>query len=428
MPIRRPMFVVFIVSIILALSLVPAAQAQDQVKTCPMVVSESLTALGTNCANLSRNSSCLGHEEVQHTSFVGIVPSDFYTNPGDRAALTEVETIQTGAFNLPQELWGLNVMNVDANVPLGFSQKGVIFIQFGGVEVENGVEPPDAVQLVNGINATTSADTDLLTWPPPSVPGHASETMLSVPAGSSVSIDAVSPTADYGRAVFQNNVGWISMAAITSNFDFSGLPVIGVDDMTPMQNFYFRTGIGGTSCDEAPSLLFIQGPDNVAVDVEVFEQPVRIQSTIILRSLPPGDQLGNQLELIVLSGLAILYPDTPQQIIVPPGYKSIIPLCSEFASLGIEGDADEKAACGSWGTPIPLTSDELAELDPLEDLPGNVTNYDIEIPIVVTCSGNPPGNCVSQLFFPNQAALNEAIAACEAGELSEEICQYLGVF
>lgn len=426
MPRGRTLFLIVTVFLLVALSMVFVAQAQDTGKTCPEVVSDSLTALGMNCANLGRNSSCLGHEEVRHTSFVGSVPAGFYTQPGDRVDLPNVETVQTGPFNLAQEVWGLNVMNVNANVPLSASQRGVVFVQFGGVEVENGVEPDSAVQLVNGINVTTLAATDLLTWSQPAETGHASEVIASIPSGASVSLDALSPASDFGRVVYQNQVGWVSLASVdTSGVDLSGLPVIGADDYTPMQSFYFRTGVGGIPCTEAPSLLFVQGPDNVSVDIQVFKQPVRIESTVVFRSLPPGDQLGNTLELIVLSGLAKLYPDTPNEIIVPPGYKSTLLLCSEFDSLGIEGDSDEKPACGTWSQPIKLTEAELEELKPVEDIPDNITDYPVDVPIIV--NGSCFGECESTLYFPNQAALDAAIAACQAGELDDETCQYLGV-
>jgi len=89
--------------------------------------------------------------------------------------------------------------------------------------------------------------------------------------------------------------------------DLSSLVTIGPDSMTPMQSFYFRTGINGTPCVQAPSLLYVQGPNNVPVDIQVFQKNVRIESTIIFRSLPPGDTLGTQLEIIVLSGLGKLF-------------------------------------------------------------------------------------------------------------------------
>lgn len=426
MPARRLLLLISLLSLAVILSMAVVVDAQDTADLCPTIVSNALTTLGTNCANLGRNASCLGYPEVQHTSFVGTVPADFYTQPGDRVGLDEVETVQTGPFVLSQELWGLNVMNVDANIPYAFSDRGVVFIQFGGVEVENGVEPPEAVQLVDGVNVATTGLTDLLTWPAPSEPGHESEVMTSVPAGTVVSIDAVSPASTFARAVFGNSVGWVSLSALdTSSADLSGLPTIGADDMTPMQNFYFRTGVGGISCEEAPSLLFVQGPESAAVDIRAFEQPIRIESTIILRSLPPGDQLGAQLQLITLSGLAKLYPDTPNEIIVPPGFSSTIPLCSEFESLGIEGDTDEKATCGTWSTPVPLTANDLGACEAVEGLPDNTLYYNVGCPNIIEASGS--GGVVPQLFFADQGALDAAIAACQAGELSAEICQYLGI-
>ena len=409
----------------MTLSMVAVVQAQTGA-TCEAVVSQSLTDLATNCANLSRNETCLGHEEVTHTAFASTVPEDFYTQAGDRADLLDVESIQTAPFDLAEENLGLNVMNVAANLPHALSQKGVIFLQFGGVEVENGVEPESALQLVNGISLTTTAGTDLLTWPPPSVDGHSSETILAVPAGATVSIDAIDPTQRYGRAVYQSRVGWVSLAALNATgVDLNGLPAIGADSFTPMQNFYLRTGIGGTPCADAPSLLFVQSPSNVTVDLQVFDEPIRIGSAIVLRTVPPGDQLGNSLEIVTLSGLAVLYPDTDHEVIVPPGHKSIIPLCDPFLSLGIEGDEEEKAGCGNWSSPVPLTADELDELQLIENIPNNITSTTVIIPVLVPCSGS--SGCESQLFFPDQTALNAAIAACQANELPDSICQYLGI-
>ncbi len=423
---RRHALLVLVISLVGAMFTIAFAAEAQQAKTCPIVVSDSLTSLGTSCANLSRNTSCYGHDNVQHTAFTQAVPADFYTQPGDRADLSLTATIQTGPFDLSQEIWGLNVMNVNANLPYSLSPKGVVYVQFGGVEVESAVPTDQAVVLPEtGTTVATTSGTNLLTWPAPSISGHASDVVTPVPEGSSLSVDAVNPAGDFVRAVYQNRVGWVSLSALDSSVDLSGLPSIGPDDMTPMQSFYYRTGIGGTSCEQAPSLLFIQGPQNASVDLRVFQQPIRIESTIVLRSIPPGDQLGNQLELIVLSGLAVVYPDTPQQIIIPPGFKTTIDLCDQFESLGIEGDADEKATCGTWSQPIPLTPDELNQLKPIEGIPGNIINYPIIIPIIINTSG--AGGVPSQLVFPDQSALDAAIAACQAGTLPQSICQYLGI-
>lgn len=427
MPKRHPAFISLLILIVVTLSVAVVADAQEQLRpTCPSIVQDALRDLGTNCATLDRNTSCYGHAEVQHTAFIPSFPSDFYTTPGDRSDLYDTETIQTGPFNLAQELWGVNVMNVDANLPSGFSPKGVVYIQMGGVEIENGVEPVAAVTLVDGITVATSGDTDLLSWPPPSIEGHASEFVAAVPAGTSLSADAVDPTGNFARVIFQDRVGWVSLNTLnTSGIDLGGLPEIGASDFTPMQHFYYRTGIGGLNCDEAPSLIFVQGPNTTPVDIMIHDTPIRIESSVVMRSLPPGDQLGDQLELFTVSGLLKINPDTPEEIIVPPGFFSTVPLCPEFESLGIEGDADEKAACGPWSLPRPLTLDELDVCQAVAGLPDNLLYYPVGCPEPIEPSG--AGQAVAQLFFPDPAALNRARQACEEGNLPAEICEYLGI-
>lgn len=421
---RRFVLAVLLLGVVVILSSAFTVSAQ-QATTCPALVSSALNQLGTNCANLERNTSCYGFERVQHTAFAESTPADFYTTPGDRSSLTITQTIQTGPFNLAAEQYGLNVMNVEANLPLALPGKGVIYIQTGGVEVENGVEPDEAVDLSGtALNVATTVQTDLLTWPPPSVEGHASTVMSSLPSGAQLIVDAVNPGGDYVRAVYQNSAGWVSLDALGGSVDVAGLPVIGPDSMTPMQDFYFRTGIGGTPCADAPSLLFIQGPNNASVDLTVFDQPIRIESTIILRTLPPGDQLGDRLQLIVLSGLAILYPDSPNPIFVAPGFYTTIGLGPVFVSLGIEGDADEKGTVGRWSQPVRLTQEELDELNFVENFPNNIVNYPVDVPVVTTPS--TVGGSGSLLIFSDPSALAAAQVACANGELPTAVCDYLG--
>ena len=314
-------------------------------------------------------------------------------------------------------------MSVQANLPNALPGKGLVYLQLGGMEVENAVQPEVAVTLPDsGISVNSTAATDLLTWPSPSIPGHTSEQIVSIPAGSALSADALNPGGDFVRVVFQNQAGWVSKSFLDSSVDLTSLPAIGPDDYTPMQKFYFRTGIGGTPCTEAPSLVFVQAPNNASVDINLFDQPVRIQSTMVLRTLPPGDQLGNRVELIVLYGLVRLYPDTPSEIIVPPGFKTTISLSDLFVSLGIEGDADEKGTIGTWSLPIPLTQVDLDGLKVLEHLPNNLINYPIEIPIIFHFSTN--GGGLPGFIFRNQRALDRVRALCASGRIPANICHY----
>jgi len=421
---RNYLLLVLLVSITLLFSITSTVAAQTPIpKTCPSVVAEALSALGTNCANVARNTSCYGHDTVVHTAFSQDVP---YNQPAQRADLSMTKTIQTGPLDLANELWGLNVMSVNANLPNDLQPQHLVYIQMGGVEIENAVPIESAVQLPeHGLLVTTSSQTDLLTWPSPSIPGHTSEIITTVPAGASVSLDAVNPASNFVRAVYQNQVGWLNKLAIESSANLNTLVTIGPDSMTPMQSFYFRTGIGGTPCAQAPSLVYIQGPNSTPVDIEVFKQPVRIESTIVLRSVPPGDQLGDRLELIVLSGLGIVYPDTPGQIFIPPGFKSSISLCPEFKSLGIEGDEDEKAPCSRWSDPVPLSDNELNGCKPFEGLPDNVGNYPIHCPTRTCPSGIGHAKC--HLQFPDPHAIDGIRRACQNGHVPPDICAAFGI-
>lgn len=334
--VRRNLLVLVFMIVLFSVSITIPAYAQDAATTCSALVSNALTALGTNCANLDRSTSCFGFPEIPHTAFTEDVPADFYAEPGDRADVAIIEAIQTGPLNLEDGVWGLNVMNVNANLLADDAGKGVVFVQFGGVEIESAVDPDDVAS-----------------------------------------------------------------------------------DLTPMQSFYLRTGLGGVPCAEAPSLLFVQAPGGIPSDIFVYEQPIRIQSTIILRLTPAG----NALELIVLSGIAILNAGTPNEIIVPPGFIVSIALASDLLDLGIEGDVDDQGAVGSWSTPRPLTSEELEALSAIEDIPGNLINYEVLLPQIV--AGSSVGGVIPVLMFPNAEALDQARALCDAGTLPDEICEYL---
>ena len=216
----------------------------------------------------------------------------------------------------------------------------------------------------------------------------------------------------------------MAVAALQDAENLGDLPVITPDDHTPMQSFYFRVGIGGQSCALAPSLLIIQGPPDVPVDIRLHDTNIRIESTIVLRTLPPGDQLGDAVELITLFGMATIHPGQPDAIRVPPGFSSQVSL-GEFTSLGIEGDEDEKTLSGGWSDPRPLTQDEFDQLNILTNLPSNILHYPIEIPSIVRPSGI--GQVIARLIFRNPRALAVARRACERDLLPENICQYLGL-
>lgn len=404
--------------ILLAALLTPQVTVLAQ-GSCPALIDEALSRVGTACAGLDRNNACYGYNAID-TVFTEPMPEHTFTQPGDRVPLIQVKSISPAAANVANGEYGVSVLNVQANLPNTLPGQSVRFILIGGQELENGVEPEDALLPSDAfVNATTVSQAQLR----PTFDGATDlTTYITVPASSTVMLDAVSDDGQQVRAVFQERGGWMDRAALSPDTDLSSLPMIGPADMTPMQAFYLPVGeTGSRGCSQAPAMLVVQGPEDHVIDIQVYDIAIRIQSSIILRLAGSGSNV--RLELIVLDGLATIFPGTPRELIVPPGYLTSIDLDDVPSSLGIEGDADERAPIGNWSTPRVLSRGELQLLRVLGNLPANVLNYVLSIPQLVQASG--VGGPIPRLIFANPRALAAVTRACEQGRLPANVCEML---
>src|SRR5690242_6792574 len=108
--------ILFLGSILLLVFPVVGASAQDVGGVCPGVVNEALAELGTNCANMGRNTACYGFNNVA-ADFNVSVPDNFFTTTNDRADLVTINSLQTGTLELGDDRWGVSLLNVQANIP-----------------------------------------------------------------------------------------------------------------------------------------------------------------------------------------------------------------------------------------------------------------------------------------------------------------------
>lgn len=95
----------FLGSMLLLLLPAFATSAQTGGGVCPGVVNEALAQLGTNCANMGRNSACYGFNNVE-ADFNVPVPDGFFTTTDERAELVTVNALKTGPLDLTQDQWG----------------------------------------------------------------------------------------------------------------------------------------------------------------------------------------------------------------------------------------------------------------------------------------------------------------------------------
>jgi LysM repeat protein len=111
--------------------------------TCSTLVEEALDVLGSNCSELGRNTACYGNFSVDADFKQDVTEDVEFTNPTDRSPIEVIETLRTGAFDEENGVWGIAVMNVQANIPGTLPGQGVTYLLLGGAEVTDASETSD---------------------------------------------------------------------------------------------------------------------------------------------------------------------------------------------------------------------------------------------------------------------------------------------
>lgn len=329
------------------------AQTQDNA-ACPTIVKEALSSLGQSCADLSRNTACYGFNQVS-ALFTEDVSDDFFSKPSDRAELVRMQSIQTAALDDSLKQWGVAVLSVQANIPNTLPGQAARFVLLGDVTLDNNVPADEAnLSTAEPVEVSTATGANIR-----SAPSRRGNVLMSVPANTILLADALSADQAWARVTYnQATVGWMSREVLNSTVAVDALPVISeAIRRTPMQAFTFRTRPGGTDCIEAPSALLVQGPENVEIQITANGTDISIGSTILLQT---EDDL---MRLATLSGKAQV-----NGITVPAGFTVEAPL------------GDDGETSGDFGGFRPMTRRELDALKTLENLPGNILNYAIELP------------------------------------------------
>ncbi len=356
MNMRLVQFIVALIAASGALTIAPGlGLAQTDAGACPALVRRALSDLGQNCDQLERNSACYGFNRVDAT-FAETVDESFFSQPADRSPLVKLETIETAPLDTALERWGIALLNVQANLPNTLPGQAVTFILMGDVAVENAVPLQEALLSVEPVMVTTTVGANLR-----SRADIRANVVGSVPAGTELAADGLSADSQWLRVLFRAGPAWINRGLVTAAADLDELPVITRETRTPMQAFYFRSApIGDPLCQESPpSLLVVQGPQNVRVDITANGADITIGSTIVLWILP-----GNRLQIVVISGQARV-----GGVLVPAGFKITAPLSE-----------DGRTVVGPWGPPEPIDDQDREWLEPLELLPPELLHYPIIVP------------------------------------------------
>lgn len=367
-------------ALLIALALMPgAARSQPPVidDICPVIVDKALDAVGTHCTGLERNRACYAYVRVDAT-FAVAVDDDVFSEPADITDIALLRSLQTTALTPEDDLWGVAVLNVQANVPLTLPGQAVMFLLLGNAQVENRVDVAQAFVPRNPVLVAVESDQRVNLR---SGPGLVHNVVMSVDSGTWLAADGLSADGEWLRVFHQNAPAWIYRPLVRSPLAWllTGLPTIDDDLRTPMQAFYFTTGLGVPVCNEAPDAVVVQGPQNVTVSLSVNGADITIGSTVVLlgdfvRGMNPDTGQpyaeGCRLtQMIVLDGSADL--DTGQ-FSLPTGYMAETIACP---------DADgELVQQGEWGNISPAPPELLQRFETLERLPDGVLRYPVRVP------------------------------------------------
>jgi hypothetical protein len=349
---NRIVVICLLLVLALLLSLPPAVSGQADI--CPALVEDALAAVGNNCTGLGRNSVCYGFNQVSAT-FVQTQAEDFFSLPADRAELVSLETIQTSPLDVDQSEWGIAVMDVQADLPSALPGQGVLFLLLGDVTLENQV-PVESAAGVGPIPVTTTVNLNLR-----SGPTTRANVLGSLPTGTTVIADRRSEAGDWLRVVFEDQIGWVSTEFVAASGDILTLPTLEDAPLGAMQAFRLETAITGLRCAEAPpSLLVVQGPQDVQVQLSINGLEFSLGSTAVFQTTD-----AETLQIGVLDGEL----ETDDGTIIEEGFTGLFTLDpTGFVLLDEEPEVR------------PFMPEELEDLRGLDNFPQELLHYPIEVP------------------------------------------------
>jgi uncharacterized protein YgiM (DUF1202 family) len=248
---------------------------------CPVLVETALQMVADSCTDLGRDEACYGHSRVDATFWDE--QADFaFSQPSDRVALIDLQSITTHPLDVEAETWGIAALHVQADVPDTLPGQAVTFLLMGDATLENAVPPEQAAQPVEPVAATASMGANLR-----SRPSTNANVVSSVPAGAGLSLIGVNTAGDwYQVALEDGGTAWVWADLIVAE-DNDALAALPIRDATapaygPMQAVYFSTGLGDPACNEAPNALVVQSPAGVEVTLSINDLEVTLSSTIVL--------------------------------------------------------------------------------------------------------------------------------------------------
>ena len=297
-----------------------------QEDTCADIIQQAMVTVEETCAITGRNQACYGNISLEATPREGVENFRF-EQQGDIAGVADVDTLRLRGLDPVENIWGIALMKIQANLPDSLPGENVTFLLFGDVEIQNAVKDEALATLEitsnGGINVRTGPSTDYR------VAGSLSSGETAIASGRNADgswLRIQIPDTD--------SLGWVAAQLVTAAGDVESLSVVDASEQetpfTPMQAFYFRTGIAGTTCTEAPeSGILIQTPEGVGeISLRANDVDIQLGSTAYLQAQP-----AESMTISVVEGQGRVTADGVT-VTVPAGTQVSIPIDENLSASG----------------------------------------------------------------------------------------------
>ncbi len=300
--------------------------AQDT--ACNAIVQQALSTVEQGCMATGRNQACYGNVSLEATPRSGVQNFTF-RQAGDLVNVADIARMQLSGLNSSIQQWGIALMKLQANLPDTLPGQNITLLLFGDVQIQNAVmaQPTLEVSAISRVNVRSI----------PSTSGTIVATLSNAPATA----DGRNVDGSWLRIQIpgSNALGWVFANLVTASGDISALTVVdsteAAPSLTPMQAFYFSTGIVQTACQHAPQDgILIQTPQGAGqVNFRANDVDVQLGSTAYLQA-QPNDRM--TISVVEGEGHVTLNGKT---VAVPAGTQVTIPMDADLKPSGPLSDA-----------------------------------------------------------------------------------------
>jgi hypothetical protein len=250
---------------------------------CPALVEEALAIVDDACTGLGRNQACYGHTLVTVTRFDGAPVEDFVEG-GDITDVTQMASLTTAPLDVSENIWGIALLALQANLPGTLPGQNVTFIVYGDAELVSAVPPEVQASPPSVLNAQATRIVNVR-----SGPGTGYAVIGALSSSTKVKVSGRNAAGDWLFTAFEGNSAWVYAPLLTIDGDMDMLTIVDADAgvesayTAPMQAFRFTSGISQSACEEAPrDGLLVQAPTDTTVRFMINSVEIEVGSTALL--------------------------------------------------------------------------------------------------------------------------------------------------